>query len=222
MLWRLLALRALVLVPLVVLAPSGAQADTEPGRTSFYVSAGVGVGLMIEDAFVWPYVPVSPSDPPFDFTEMTDSSILADFRGGWRFHEHWAVEGQLHYLPDFTTTSTFTGGMPTTRARQQVVDGSVNVRGYLLTGRVQPYALFGLGGMWAEDMVSGVSGAGFMIRAGGGFETWVFRNVGLDVAMTYQQPFGDVADGVNPNPTPFETLARHAYFSISTSLILRF
>jgi hypothetical protein len=224
MLWRLLALRALALVSLVVLAPSGAQADTEPDRVSFYFSAGVGVGIMLEDAFAWPYIPIPPETaPPFDFTERTDSGLLADFRGGWRFHEHWAVEGQLHYLPKIRTTSTMVFlGQRETRARQRILDGSVNVRGYLLTGRVQPYALFGLGGMWAEDDVTGVGGSGFMIRAGGGFETWVFRNVGLDIAMTYQQPFGDEADGVNPNPTPFETLARHAYFGISTSLIFRF
>jgi hypothetical protein len=225
MLWRLLALRALALVSLVVLAPSGAQADSEPDRVSFYFSAGVGAGIMLEDTFVLPYAPVPPATTPrFDFTERTDTGLVADFRVGWRFHKHWAVEGQLHYIPEFTTTGAtlLIPGEREIKAQQRVVDGSVNVRGYLLTGRVQPYALFGLGGMGTEDMVSGLGGAGFMIRAGAGFETWLFRNVGLDLALTYQQPFGDEADGVNPNPTPLETLARYAYFSISTSLIFRF
>ena len=92
--------------------------------------------------------------------------------------------------------------------QSKVVNGSANLRGYLMTARVQPYALIGLGAMWRQDDVRAISDTAIMLRMGGGIELWLTRYVGFDAAFSYQMPFG--------------SLDRYQYFGATASLILRY
>jgi opacity protein-like surface antigen len=192
-LWRALALSMMA----TIIAAAGALAELDTDRTGGYIAAGGGVAVIREDNFV----------NPGDFTERTGNSGLVDARGGFRFHEHIAAELQIHYLHEFLTRSNF---FNTTVWVQDAmsVNGSANIRGYLLTDKVQPYGLFGLGAMWVQDDIRDLSTTAFMLRTGAGIEFWVLRNFGLDVAFSYNIPFGELDD--------------YQYFGATAALIFRF
>ena len=98
-----------------------------------------------------------------------DTAVGLDLVGGYRFHPRFAAQLHLQYLPDTTVsvegidfiefdTLTFTA----------------DLKGYLLTGRIQPYGLVGLGLMYVDT--SGFDSTEFAARLGGGVDYYFTEN----------------------------------------------
>jgi opacity protein-like surface antigen len=76
----------------------------------------------------------------------------------------------------------------------------VGLRAYLLTGRVQPYGLLGLGVAKgnvekpSDDSTLQISGTGGELRLGGGVEVYLTDEVVLDLGLAYPFRMGDLED----------------------------
>jgi opacity protein-like surface antigen len=135
-----------------------------------------------------------------DFADLTGDSLGFEVRGGYRFHRHFAVEGQVTY------THNIGGDFGATEFNFETVTGTVNLKGYLLPGRVQPYALVGIGGTHAhletevfDTTVSEDSTNAFTFRGGGGIDIYLAPSVHLYTEATYLLLTGDFdGDGMIP------------------------
>ncbi len=115
-----------------------------------------------------------------------------DARVGYRFHRRLAGEVQLQWFPKADIELAEVKAM-----KLETLTLSGNLKGYLLTGRVQPFLLVGAGFMHskAEDQLGlGVSekGEGFAARFGGGVDVYLNPNFVLALDTSYVLPTGDV------------------------------
>lgn len=126
----------------------------------------------------------------FDDTGPLDFSNGGGFnlRAGYRFLPHLAAEMQFEYVTGFS---------------DQGIDIDIwnlmwNAKGFLLTERWQPYALFGLGVIEAEADAGGGFGSAdeedFGIRLGGGLDFYATDNVVLTVESAWVKPTDDIED----------------------------
>ncbi len=169
--------RLCTLLGLLVGAPLHAQEGEHFGRPGWYVGGG----------FTWAF-------ENFDFDEVnayTGVDLSAsgspgfDVRGGYRINEFVAIEADFQYYADFDVDAA---GFDVLSADAFSFFGSV--KGYPLSGRVQPYGLFGIGVLRAEledDLGFGVSGddAAFTLRFGGGLDVYVTEHVLLNLDVGY-------------------------------------
>lgn len=165
-------------------APVFAQEPDEEKAawTGFYLAVGggasfdTGISKGLEERI---FIPIE-----------TDPSGLVDFRAGWRFYEYASLELQVQGLTGFSATSTSIDGT----LDIQGVGFTPNLRGYLLTGRFQPYGVMGMGMAWLDFGDTGISGTSFAFRVGGGLETVVSDHFALDVGLTYMLTTGQLSD----------------------------
>jgi opacity protein-like surface antigen len=119
----------------------------------------------------------------------TDNSGGLHVKAGWRIHPNAAAELRYDWLHRFETNPGH-------------IDGyllSINGKGYLLTGRVQPYGLIGLGFIHAEgsagnNPASAHPSNGFMMRFGGGIEGYITENLVVGPEVAFVLPTGSAND----------------------------
>jgi len=185
---------------LLLPAPAFASEWTDPG--AYLIIAGVN-GF---EHFV---------DTRSDF----DDSWGFTARGGYRVNRWLAVEGQLEFLSGFEVDYLAQPPVvPSPTTVSLTVDGgNGGVNGKLYApwlGRLQPYALAGIGGMWARLRTTnptgfvcdpgfwycqgtytklGNSGA-FLAKLGGGAEYWLGEDFALMIDAVFNLPTGDLKD----------------------------
>jgi hypothetical protein len=82
--------------------------------------------------------------------------------------------------------------------RVRGVATTINGKGYLTTGRIQPYGVAGIGGLYVAgfdrslDNILGVNG-GFLARFGGGLDVYATEHFVVNAEATYDLPTGDVS-----------------------------
>ncbi|MBW2292567.1 MAG: porin family protein [Deltaproteobacteria bacterium] len=129
------------------------------------------------------------SHAPFNVTFSLDSDHTGglNFKVGRRCHPRIAVEIEIEWIDEFEgTVKEPTAGDVTKLSFSPILVGTVNLKGYLLTGRFQPYALFGMGTMSVKSESRSISqGVGvnesqttglFALRFGGGIDIYATRN----------------------------------------------
>lgn len=143
-----------------------------------------------------------------------DDSLGFDARVGWRVNPYVAVELEGNFLSGFDVDVPTQGG----EAKLSLDGGNftVNLKGVLPLGRFQPYALVGIGGMWADLRtrdITGIAcqpgfigwwcfgtttridnGGSFVAKFGGGTDFWVSEDFGLTMDATYVMPTGELED----------------------------
>jgi opacity protein-like surface antigen len=135
-----------------------------------------------------------------DLDDAAGDGLGFDLRGGYRFHPHFAVEGQLSYFDNIG------GDFGVADVDLDVLTGTVNLKGFLLPGRIQPYAQVGIGGTYLNgeveflgSTVSEDSTAEFTFRGGGGVDIYLTPHVLLYTEATYVLLTGDFdGDGFIP------------------------
>ena len=158
---------ALTLIALAA-APAGAEQGDDFGRTGAYV--GGGLALAVDD---------------IDRFSEFDTGIGFDSYAGYRFAPHFAAELELEYLNRVNNTATGTKG--------SLLAFTGNLKGYILTGRFQPFALVGVGLNWAGGGVNGTKDeSGFGARFGGGFDFYLTENWSLGSTASYVLGTGNV------------------------------
>lgn len=119
----------------------------------------------------------------------TDNSGGVHAKAGWRVHPNAAAELRYDWFHEFDLDPGH-------------IDGyllSINGKGYLLTGRVQPFGLVGLGFLHADGSAGNFPGAahpsnGFAMRFGGGLDVYATENLVVGPEFAYVLPTGSAND----------------------------
>lgn len=144
-----------------------------------------------------------------------DPSVGIGVRAGYRLGPRLAIEGHFEWMNEFDIAfENADRTQPNVSSELGTVEswtGTVNLRAYALTGRVQPYALVGVGVLRFDSVntseraplgspagrpiftlnISDEDGVGFAARLGGGIEMFVTDDVAIVVGASYVLPTGD-------------------------------
>jgi opacity protein-like surface antigen len=123
-----------------------------------------------------------------------DNTPGVSARGGYRFLRHFAGEVQFEWFP---SRDIARGG--SNIADLETTTFTANARGFLLTGRIQPYLQTGIGLMHInldDKTRSGLSetSTDFLARFGGGVEIYVDTDFILALEANYMLPTGGSSD----------------------------
>ena len=194
----LLAAWLLVCLPTLATAEEDDAGEPEEfGRTGAYVALLAGYAHESANTIT-----------PYGIALSLRSSGTAQvgFRGGYRLHPPLAVELQLDYRTATASTATLLGSAapltaPVGRSASAELDAlsvTPNIRIYLLPGRIQPYAVVGIGLFWSEvgslfstatsTSFTGYSETSFLLRAGGGVAVQLTDQIALELGAEYMRP----------------------------------
>ena len=156
---------------LMIAAPAAAE-NSYYARTGPYVGTGLALGF-----------------DNFDGVGNLDLStgVGFDIWGGFRIIPNLAVEAQLEYIDRVNIGPL----------ELDVFTFTANVKGYLLTGRIQPFLLAGIGAsVWDANAFS--SASGFSARFGGGVDFYLSErfDFALQMSTSYVVTTGDI-DGLD-------------------------
>lgn len=129
--------------------------------------------------------------------DVSDQNWGGGMRAGYRFHPHLAAELQGQYNGLYEVKGQ-TVGHPSLGS-VEIVTGTANLKVFALTGPIQPYALGGVGIMWAdtEDRVSGtrlpLGDVEFAGRGGLGVDFYLSPMLAVNLEGTYVAAAGGLA-----------------------------
>jgi opacity protein-like surface antigen len=155
-----------LLAALVALAAQTALAQ-DYARPGMYAQGNFVIGIESFD------------DVPSSFV---DTAYGVSGRIGYRMDPRFAIESQFEYSGDFSDISglDLTGKLVT-----------INGKFYFLQEQLQPYALAGIGGAWA-DFDPGPDEDAFVVKVGGGLDFYLSENWGLNGEIVYNIGTGDL------------------------------
>jgi opacity protein-like surface antigen len=189
-------LSAIAIASAIALSPAPAAARDDYSRA--YVVLG---GLTAFETFS--------NDAGLSF----DTSLGFQLRGGYRFNRFLALEAGMDIVSGWNSKGTV-GGPPGTGLVINGGNATVNILAYFPIGRLEPYALAGLGGMWTKVRSVDVSGTGctpgsaawycngiyagpgggFVMKFGGGADFYFTDAWALTVDVAYVLPVGPIED----------------------------
>ena len=122
-----------------------------------------------------------------DAGARVDNSGGFHVRVGYRAHRNFAVEALYEYYSQFDTDPGHYNGWSAT----------INGLAILPLGRVQPYALIGLGfmninGSGGNPGSAALADDGFIMRFGGGIDMCITEHWSTGPEVAYVLPFGDI------------------------------
>jgi hypothetical protein len=157
-----------------------------------------------------------------------DNTMGFEVRGGYRFMPNLAAEISGEFISGFETRIINDGtnaAIPPTAIPtfDLTIDGgnvTANVLAYLPFGRIQPYGMLGLGGMWSDLRTTYsvatycrpggyyygwgwyctgayarlANSGGFVMKFGGGTDIYLTEDFALTVDASYVMPFGDIKE----------------------------
>jgi opacity protein-like surface antigen len=147
----------------------------------------------------------------------SDDTWSVSGRGGYRCHPRYSIGATLEYFGGFDTDWSGATGMGSDDIDMFV--GTVDIKGYLATGRIQPFLLLGGGTMTVQTKVTNPTAVqkstevtpptdpttflpnrgpviqsrsyqDFVFRFGGGIDVYATENVVVNVGATYLLPMG--------------------------------
>ena len=186
-------LSAIISLPTPARAAGLPLEDESLDRPRFYLGFGPLIG--IED-FKVGNQPTSPGGPTVN-ADVTDQGWGGEMRAGYRFHPHFAAELQGQYNGQYDVKGN-TIGRPLL-GTVRTVSSTANLKVYALRGIVQPYALGGVGILWAdtEDRSPGaqlpLGDVEFAGRGGIGVDTYIAPMLAFTVEGTYIAPTGGLS-----------------------------
>jgi opacity protein-like surface antigen len=129
-----------------------------------------------------------------------DDSWSVKGRGGYRCNPRFSVGATFEYFGGFDTD--WSGAKGTGSDDIDVFAVTADIKGFLLTGRYQPYLLFGGGVMGASTKLSDPARPqvtqsrdpkDFVFRFGGGFDFFATEHVVVNIDVNYLAPLGDIS-----------------------------
>jgi len=209
------ATRSLFLALLLVLGPTLSRAEPEPSptdfsRTGMYARLGfeIGVPNFSDVRYLNRELASGTGPPPPPGTTLIDSEYgLSNFGGvgfavGYRLHRRVALEAALTWMGGQLYADSVDGSFPSDprvvsekRADIGHLWVGANAKAFLLTGRVQPFALVGFGMQRVDRVARGgvpVAQTGAGGRFGGGVDIYLTRSLALDTSLTYDLGMGAV------------------------------
>jgi opacity protein-like surface antigen len=173
-----------LLFPMIAYAEQAEEEEPDFSRPGPYVAAGFSVDFLDSSDLKDAGVDYS-FDPNFGITAAV----------GYRLSERIGVEAGVDYGFD---ANLKIGGNKVGKTTAWV--STLDFKGYLLTGRVQPFGMIGLGAGYAKFKGSGLADdvradeTAFVIRFGGGIDTYISENIALFVDGSWVLTTGRLSD----------------------------
>jgi len=132
-----------------------------------------------------------------------DNSPGFNGRVGYRCHPRFSAEVEVEWLHGFDAVLTQFGAVQLATVEVDPLVVTANAKGYLLTGRYQPFLLIGAGAMSADIKVRDPVGLSFTavrsesenvfaMRFGGGIDLYATKNLVVSLEADYVYPFGNL------------------------------
>jgi opacity protein-like surface antigen len=189
-----MAPRIAVLTCLLLLfstASAGAEGGTSKpdfARPGWYLGAGFSFGF---DSFSG----IKEIEAAIGENVTVGDAFGVNGRVGYRILPRLAVETEFEWFSAFNIQNEAANKVDVTIEDYTL---TVNAKGYLMTGRVQPFGLIGLGGMLANttDRVHDreVDSGGFVARFGGGVDYYLDESWILTIDASYLITTGSVSN----------------------------
>jgi opacity protein-like surface antigen len=133
-----------------------------------------------------------------------DNSFGFNGRAGYRCHRRFSAEFQIEWLDAFESEVSSVGFGEIAEIKFEPIVYTANFKGYLLTGRYQPFLLLGAGmttvdaKLTKDNVGLGLSSSqnenSFTMRFGGGIDLYATKNVVVSLQADYVRPFGNLDD----------------------------
>jgi hypothetical protein len=198
---------------LLLLGPTASSAEPEPVAPDFsgrgaYARLGfeIGVPNFSDVRQLNRELATGTGPPPPPGTTLFDREYgLSNFAGvgfaiGYRLHRRVALEGALTWMGGQLYADSVDGSVPSDpvvvsekRADLGHLWVGVNGKVFILTGRVQPFAIVGFGMLRVDRVARGgqpVVSTGVGGRFGGGFDVYLTRSLAVDASLTYDLGMG--------------------------------
>lgn len=186
---------AVLVLGLIVALPAAAQqtAPQPEWDDSFYPYAREGTYLGLGAQFALENFDKDPPvNVPGSSTDLSaDDGGGIEMRVGYRLHSRIAAEALFQYYWGFEVRDK-AGDLA---GQNDKFDGwtlTANAKLYPLLGRIQPYALAGVGGIVFNEKKGHDSG--FVARLGGGVDLYISDRVVVDVEIAYLFPATPVSE----------------------------
>ncbi len=132
-----------------------------------------------------------------------DDSFGFSGQVGYRCHRHFSAEVEVEWMAGFDGDITQPGFVQLGTVTYEPVVITTNVKGYILTGRYQPFLLLGAGAMTSQMKMGETTGltpaqsdsesdVDFVMRFGGGIDVYATENWVVNLGVDYVLPFGDL------------------------------
>jgi hypothetical protein len=164
-----IALLIIVSVSSSASAQNFGWASTDFDRDGYYVGLGIGTGIDLEF-----------EDSSFGEGQSVSPGYGLNLRAGTK-SAYMGGEFQLEYLDGFDVD----GGA--VAKGYDVLTFTVNFKGYLPLGRLQPFILVGGGAnvLWVDTSFGNKSYLGGALRGGAGVDFYLTRNWGIEAQGSY-------------------------------------
>jgi len=166
---------------MLALLPSCSSTEIQDcDRNGFSVGAGVGYGFNQFD--------LDREEADIGQNITVENARAAEVRIGYRFHPNFGIDGVVQYYNDFEfDVSHNSVGNASGYA------GTINLKGYLLRGPLQPYAFAGIGALNLTfhhnvNKIFDHNDTELLGRAGLGVDAYLTRNVVLYAEGAYNIP----------------------------------
>jgi opacity protein-like surface antigen len=196
-----LAITGLMILVLVPIAPARAdqQSNAIGGTVATATALAMACGTMAltgkDDDAEHPFARRGPLltiganaavGPLGDGSKAANASYGLNASAGYRCNRRVATEVEVEWLGGYE---------PTYEVDLDPVTVTSNARVYVLTGRLQPYVLFGAGIMWVSsgDGETGDGDTGMAIRAGAGVDFYLTKSVLLNGKLDYVRAFQQIS-----------------------------
>ncbi len=223
------AISSILCLVTMIYGPDEAESASEGfDRRGFFLGVGGGfAGENFTDKPVKNVADIFSNQPQLDVpilagpdpTATADDSWSVYGRAGYRCHPRYSVGATLEGFGGFDTQ--WTGVLGTGGDDIDIFAATVDIKGYLLTGRYQPYLLLGGGTMKISTKVTNPTGivgtvpngapppdnlaiigpktqsekfTDFVVRLGGGLDVYTTEHVVVNIGATYLFPLGEVSD----------------------------
>ena len=125
-----------------------------------------------------------------DCGNAVDNSLGLNARVGFRFNRFISVEGQIEWISGFDAKPGTIQAPPVglTEASIEAVTYTISARLYPIEGRIQPYAIVGLGGenVWLNTNIGNSDTfTSFVGRFGAGLDIYLTSQLALTGEFTY-------------------------------------
>ena len=138
-------------------------------------------------------------------SDNLDNSFGLNLRAGFRFNRWIAVEGMIEWMSGFDVKAQNPAPGSPQDLSADALAFTLNAKVYPLEGRIQPYALLGLGGLntWLNsDQGQSATFTSFVGRMGVGVDVYITTNLALTGEFAYTAATEATATFVQPWPYP--------------------
>ena len=182
----------LLSVPAAVAQDDQSSSEQDFSSPAFYIGLGgaTGIDMAAEDELNSLLEELGYAGAKMDIK----SAIGFNAKIGARAGPHVATEVQFEYLPEFDWKVPV-GDTSITALQTSMLAVTANLKLFLLTGRIQPFALIGVGGTFAKlsspILPGSQSFSGYALRGGGGVNVYLTEHIAVSADVSYLFPAGD-------------------------------